>query len=157
MMKTTKRDGVRDLKQRTATARRARRLTAALGAVGATVVLMSAAEAAPAPTGAAAVVGHAYRHGLVPMVSGAVTHGTVMAACSAKCLHFGSGVSGVGVTTGKEKVYLVFWGSQWGTQGKNSNGYATFTGDSKGVAPDLQAFLTGLGNGGELWSGVMTQ
>jgi hypothetical protein len=157
MMKTTKRDGVRDLKQRTATARRARRLTAALGAVGATVVLMSAAEAAPAPTGAAAVVGHAYRHGLVPMVSGAVTHGTVMAACSAKCLHFGSGVSGVGVTTGKEKVYLVFWGSQWGTQGKNSNGYATFTGDSKGVAPDLQAFLTGLGNGGELWSGVTTQ
>jgi hypothetical protein len=158
MMKTTNGDSARAQKQRTTRARRARRLTAALTAVGATVVFMSAAEAAPAPTGAAAVVGHPYRHGLVPMVtSGAATHGTVMAACSTKCLHFRGGISGVGVTTGKEKVYLVFFGSQWGTQGVNSNGYATFTGDAKGVAPDLQAFFKGLGTGSELWSGVMTQ
>lgn len=158
MTKTTDGNDTRGLKQRTARARRVRRLTAALAAVGATVVLMTGAEAAPAPTGAAAVVGHPYRHGLVPMVTpGAVSHGTVMAACSANCLHYRGGVSGVGVTTGKEKVYLVFWGSQWGTQGTNTNGYATFTGDPQSVAPDLQAFLKGLGTGGELWSGVMTQ
>jgi hypothetical protein len=158
MTKTTDGNDTRVLEQRTAKARRARRLTAALAAVGATVMLMSAAEAAPEPTAAAGVVGHPYRHGLVPMATpSAVTHGTVMATCSAKCLHFRGGTSGVGVTTGKERVYLVFWGSQWGTQGKNSNGYATFTGDTNHLAPDLQAFLKGLGNGGELWSGVMTQ
>jgi hypothetical protein len=66
------------------------------------------------------------------------------------------GVSGVGVTTGAEKVHLVFWGSQWGTQSTTS-GYATFSGDSQGVAPDLQKFFKGLGTGGETWSGVMTQ
>jgi hypothetical protein len=135
---------------------------AGLAAVGTTVVLtvvlMSAAEAAPAPSGAAAVVGYPYRHGLVPFVSaGAVTPQTVMAACSSKCLHYRGGIAGVGVTTGKEQVYLVFWGSQWGTQGVNSHGYATFAGDAKGVAPDLQAFFKGLGTGGELWSGITTQ
>ena len=107
---------------------------AGLAAVGATVVLMSAAEAAPAPTGAAAVVGHPYRHGLVPFVSaGAVTPQTVIAACSSKCLHYRGGIAGVGVTTGKEQVYLVFWGNQWGTQGVNSRGYATFAADANGA------------------------
>jgi serine protease len=61
------------------------------------------------------------------------------------------------VTTGAEKVYLVFWGSQWGSQSTNGAGYATFTGDSKGLAPDVQAFMKGLGTGSETWSGVMTQ
>jgi serine protease len=78
-------------------------------------------------------------------------------AINAKDLHFRGGVSGVGVTTGAPKVYLVFWGSQWGTQGTNSAGNATFTGDPQGLAPYLQAFFKGLGTGGELWSGVMTQ
>ena len=76
---------------------------------------------------------------------------------SATNLRYGGGISGVGVTTGPEKVYLVFWGSQWGTQGTNGQGYATFSGDSFGMASDLQAFFTGLGTGGETWSGVMTQ
>jgi len=67
------------------------------------------------------------------------------------------GVSGVGVTTGRELVYLVFWGSQWGTEGTNTQGYKTFSGDPQGVAPDLQAFFTGLGSSVDKWSGVMTQ
>jgi hypothetical protein len=54
-------------------------------------------------------------------------------------------------------VYLVFWGSQWGTQGTNASGNATFSGDPKAVAPDLQAFFKGIGTGSETWSGVMTQ
>jgi len=78
-------------------------------------------------------------------------------ACSRKCVTFQGGLDGVGVTTGKEQVYLVFWGSQWGTQGKNSSGYATFSGDPDAVAPDLQAFFSGLGSSTDKWSGVMTQ
>jgi serine protease len=72
-------------------------------------------------------------------------------------LHFRGGIQGVGVTTGKEQVYLVFWGTQWGTQGTNTQGYATFSGDPDGVAPHLQAFFDGLGSATDKWSGISTQ
>jgi serine protease len=72
-------------------------------------------------------------------------------------LAYGGGENGVGVTTGPPRVYLVFWGSQWGTASKNSNGYTTFSGDSGGLAPALEGFLSGLGTNGETWSGVMTE
>src|SRR5581483_7724644 len=58
---------------------------------------------------------------------------------------------------GAEKVYVVFYGSQWGTQSTNSSGYATFSGDPSGEAPRVQALFKGLGAGNELWSGVLTQ
>jgi serine protease len=95
--------------------------------------------------------GHPYRHGVVPM------RGHFSPAASSTDLSFGGGVSGVGVTTGAPRVYLVFWGSQWGTQGTNSAGNVTLSGDPSGVAPYVEAFMKGLGTGGELWSGVMTQ
>ncbi len=59
--------------------------------------------------------------------------------------------------TGSVKVYLIFWGSQWGTAGTNSSGYTTLSGDPSGEAPYLQALLAGLGTDGETWSGVATQ
>ncbi len=62
-----------------------------------------------------------------------------------------------GVTTGQPQVYLVFFGSQWGSEGVNGSGQATFSGDPQGEAPLLQTFYTGLGSGGELWSGTVTQ
>lgn len=93
-----------------------------------------------------------YRHGLIPMVGS-----TAGVPAAVQYLRYRGGVDGVSVTTGSPRVYLVFWGTQWGTEGSDSNGYATFTGDPAGVAPDLQAFFKGLGTGHELWSGVMTQ
>ncbi len=72
-------------------------------------------------------------------------------------LSYGGAVDGIGVTTGSEKVYVIFYGSQWGTAGTDANGYTTLTGDPKGMAPRLQAMYKGLGTNGELWSGVMTQ
>jgi serine protease len=105
---------------------------------------------------------HPYRHGAVPMRGWLLTHASPrIHATSANDLNFGGGITvngvNVGVTTGPEKVYLVFWGSQWGSQSTNGQGDATFSGDPSGVAPDLQAFFKGLGTGGEAWSGVMTQ
>jgi len=97
-------------------------------------------------------VNGSYRHGLVPMLNHAIRQPS-----STTNLEFQGGISGVGVTTGSPKVYLVFWGTQWGTQSTNGQGYATFSGDTQGMAPDLQAFFKGLGTGGEMWSGVMTQ
>jgi serine protease len=99
--------------------------------------------------------GHAYRHGAVPFRGH--QHATSGAATSTHNLRYGGAISGVGVTTGGPRVYLVFWGTQWGTQGTNASGNATFSGDPKGVAPDLQAFFKGIGTGSETWSGVMTQ
>jgi serine protease len=106
---------------------------------------------------------HAYRHGVVPtrataskMAQYAHAHPPV-AAASASDLNYGGGIDGIGVTTAHEKVYLVFYGSQWGTQSTNSNGDVTLSGDPSGEAPDLQEFFKGLGTNNELWSGVMTQ
>ena len=67
------------------------------------------------------------------------------------------GIHGIEVTTGAPQVYVVFYGSQWGTQGTDGNGYATFTGDPAGMAPRIQAMFKGLGTNNELWSGVQTQ
>ena len=127
--------------------------------------------------------GHPYRHGAVPtreahenMKSWAAQnhpvhpsaaagklHGAtgaaaaVAAATGPQTISFNGGVNGIGVTSGSPKVYLVFWGTQWGTAGTNGNGYTTFTGDPKSAAPYMQAWIKGLGTNGELWSGTMTQ
>lgn len=70
-------------------------------------------------------------------------------------IRYHGGVDGIGVTIGQPKIYLVFWGAQWG--GENPAGSLHFGGDHVGVAPRLAALFNGLGTNGELWSGVMTQ
>ncbi len=60
---------------------------------------------------------HAYRHGVTPTISRlrlmrrwAHRHPNAVLA-SANDLNYGGGIDGIGVTTGHEKVYLVFYGS----------------------------------------------
>ncbi len=72
-------------------------------------------------------------------------------------LAYGGAIDGIGVTTGPEKVYVVFWGTQWGTPSTGADGYVHLTGDPHGVAPRVQAMLAGLGTNNETWSGVTTQ
>jgi serine protease len=76
---------------------------------------------------------------------------------TSKTLVFGGGVDGIGVTSGTPKVYLVVYGSQWGTSGTDANGNMTLTGDAVGAVPYLQKMFKSMGTGGELWSGTMTQ
>jgi serine protease len=64
---------------------------------------------------------------------------------------------GGSVVTGAPKVYLVFWGSQWGTASTDTSGYQEFSGDPAGMAPVLQAFFAGLGSNNERWSTIATQ
>ncbi|HWY00582.1 MAG TPA: PKD domain-containing protein, partial [Mycobacterium sp.] len=85
------------------------------------------------------------------------TQQAIAAATGQETLSFGGGVDSIGVTSGAPKVYLVFWGTQWGSEGTNGSGYTTFTGDPSNAAPYIQAWIKGLGTNGELWSGVMTQ
>src|SRR5450755_451787 len=100
---------------------------------------------------------HSYRHGVIPTIKveakmhrWAHNHPGI-AALSANDLNYGGGIDGIGVTTGQEKVYLVFYGSQWGTQGTNGSGNVTLSGDPSGEAPYVQQLHRGLGTAGELW------
>ena len=110
--------------------------------------------------------GHSYRHGAVPtreahgnMKTWATANATttLAAATGTQTLAFGGGVNGIGVTSGTPKVYLVVLGTQWGTSSTDANGNMTLSNDSVGAVPYLQKLFKGLGTGGELWSGVMTQ
>ena len=133
------------------------------GTVAASASLPSAGQGAgPGSNPYSPAAGHPYRHGVLPtrsaqraMTGWAGQHQTP--AASRENLSYGGGVHGNGVTSGQEKVYLVFYGSQWGTPGTNSRGDVTLAGDQNGEAPYLQELFKGLGTGGERWSGVMTQ
>ena len=146
-------------------------VTAVVGAAGLTGAAVaqavppgnSVAASPPSANPYSPAAGHGYRHGALPTIGQlrrmnqwAASH-AVSPAASRLNLSYGGGVHGVGVTTGHEKVYLVFWGSQWGASGADSHGDVTFANDPSGAAPYLQELFKGLGTGGELWSGVMTQ
>jgi Big-like domain-containing protein len=112
-------------------------------------------------------VGHPYRHGVIPTVG---VHEKMKSweqahvagrATSTNTLFYRGGTNSsnqgnVGIANGKIKVYLVFYGSQWGTQSTNANGDAVFSGDPDGGAPVAQEMFKGIG-GGELWSADLTQ
>jgi len=69
-------------------------------------------------------------------------------ACHHNCgggsnLSYHGGTNGVGVETGSDKVYLIYWGSQW-----NNN-------DPSGEAAIQQHFFNGVG--GSSWNNTVTQ
>jgi hypothetical protein len=137
-----------------------------------TAVLTAGSGAQAATTSAAPLTanpysplfGHPYRKGAVPTLSALqemtgweVQHTGAALPLGLSNLSYGGGVDGIGVTTGHEKVYLVVYGSQWGTPGTNASGDVTLANDPSGEVPRLQELFKGLGTNGELWSGVMTQ
>ncbi|RAG86284.1 hypothetical protein DN069_07445 [Streptacidiphilus pinicola] len=79
------------------------------------------------------------------------------AATGQETLSYGGGVDGIGVQSGHSKVYLVFYGTQWGTQSTDGNGNLKFTGDSAGAASAAQQMFKGIGTNGETWSADLTQ
>ena len=151
---------------------RARGLTVLVGTAAVTVAAMAApATAGASPTGANNPVsnpyspanGHSYRHGVVPtlgtharMNAWAKQH-TSPAATGTRTLSYGGGVDGIGVQSGHSKVYLVFYGTQWGTQTTDANGNAKFSGDTAGAAGATQQMFKGIGTNNELWSADLTQ
>src|SRR5665213_3306598 len=71
-------------------------------------------------------------------------------------IYQGGAPDGIGVTTGQPQVYVVFWGSQWGSA-TQSGSYAVPFVDTLGVALRLEQMYSGFGTNSDLWSGVMTQ
>jgi serine protease len=106
---------------------------------------------------------HKYRHGVVPTretwnrMRAFRAANLAVAPVGPQTLSFGGGVNGIGVTSGVPKLYLVVYGSQWGSSMTDTNGNMTLSGDTKGELPRLQLLFKGIGKGGELWSGTMTQ
>jgi hypothetical protein len=74
-----------------------------------------------------------------------------------KMLSYGGQAGDVGVTSGPPQVYLVVFGSQWGTEKVDASGIHVYTGDSNKEVPLLQRFFSDLGSNKEQWSGTMTQ
>jgi putative Ig domain-containing protein len=104
--------------------------------------------------------GHPYRHGAVPTLETnakmkAWQHAN-FAATGPKTLSYGGGVDGIGVQSGHSKVYLVFYGTQWGTQ-TTANGISSFSGDASHAAEAAQNMFKGIGTNNELWSADLTQ
>jgi serine protease len=116
----------------------------------------SATTTSPMPT--------AHKPRLYPTVQGAAAQRASISARSGSALVnasptqpqlvYGGGRDGIGVTLAP-KVYVVFWGSQWGTA--NPAGSTNFSGDPKGVATRIIDLMSGIGTNNEEWSGVMTQ
>jgi serine protease len=148
-------------------------LAAASLATGVMLAASPQASAAPAPSaagGSHAVANpyspayhHPYRHGVVPtlqqntrMRNWAASQASP-AATGPETLSYGGGIDGIGVNSGHAKVYLVFYGTQWGTQSTNGSGDLTFSGDPDGAAPVAQEMFKGIGTGNELWSADLTQ
>ncbi|MGH6657816.1 MAG: putative Ig domain-containing protein, partial [Actinocrinis sp.] len=107
---------------------------------------------------------HPYRHGALPtigqlakMKSYSAAHPAATAATGPETLSYGGGIDGIGVQSGHSKVYLVFYGTQWGTSSTDANGNLKFTGDSAGAAGAAQQMFKGIGTGGETWSADLTQ
>src|SRR5438045_9778096 len=111
-------------------------LRTGLAALSGLVLLIGGGAVAAAPAHAAAgtvnpfspAAGHPYRHGAVPTRDAAARMKAYRAAHAAPAasganLRYGGGVDGIGVTTGSPKVYLVFWGSQWGPAGTDGGGH----------------------------------
>ena len=108
---------------------------------------------------------HAYRHGVTPtitqnakMKTWEATHaGTAAAATGPQTLSYGGGIDGIGVNSGHAKVYLVFYGSQWGSASTDVNGNTAFSGDPDHAAGAAQQMFKGIGTNNELWSADLTQ
>ncbi len=146
----------------------ARGLTVLIG----TSAVIAAALSVPASANAAPgggvrnpyspAYGHSYRHGVMPTrelntkMKGWEKLHSGQAATGNRTLAYGGGVDGIGVQSGHSKVYLVFYGTQWGTQ-TTTNGISSFSGDANGAAQAAQNMFKGIGTNNELWSADLTQ
>jgi serine protease len=110
-----------------------------VGALSATALL---AGTTPATTHAA---GSVNRAATVHQLSVKAAHPAPRTKSSNLSYH--GGINGIGVETGADKVYLVYWGSQWGSS-PGSN-------DPSGEANLQQSFFSGVG--GSSWNNSVTQ
>jgi serine protease len=110
---------------------------------------------------------HEYRHGVIPTIGVAETmkqwarahasQNAQAAATNSRTLSYGGGVGGVGVMSGQNKVYLIFYGTQWGTSSTDANGNLQFTNDAAHAASAAQQMFKGIGTNNETWQNELTQ
>ena len=137
---------------------------AAVGPAAASTAPSSSSAASAAANPYSPTYQHPYRHGAVPtlgqlskMNAYSAAHPQVGAVTGPETLSYGGGIDGIGVQSGHSKVYLVFYGTQWGTQSTDANGNLKFSGDPAGAAGAAQQMFKGIGTNGETWSADLTQ
>jgi len=127
----------------------------AIGAAGLLGVTNSTGATATTRSAASLRLGHGVAFPYVHASRGATA---TPAATQPNLKYYGGTLDGrkrVGVQV-HQKVYLVFWGAQWGTptqSGKN----LTFSVDPANAAPYVQNFLRGLYGTSDTWSTSTTQ
>ena len=112
----------------------------------AVLALALAAFASPAhanPTAPSGSAASGLHHEIYMPVKGKAKARPCHRNCGGNNLTYHGGVGGVGVETGADKVYLIYWGSQW-----NSN-------DPSGEAAIQQNFFNHVG--GSSWNNSVTQ
>jgi hypothetical protein len=119
--------------------------TKRVAAVGAGLALVLMAAGGAAASGGSVPGREVYMptRGMAEQALHAAGHGR---PTKSKQLTYHGGVGGVGVETGSDLVYLVYWGSQWGTTGSN---------DPSGEAAIQQSFFGHVG--GSSWNNSVTQ
>ncbi|GAA2740973.1 hypothetical protein GCM10010440_10200 [Kitasatospora cinereorecta] len=142
-----------------------------LGAATALLVGVTASATAAGGGDGAAKAAHrsaapGHRAGVMPTVGQAAearaahTAAAPLAApaIGKNTLAYNGGIDGAGVMSGaKTKVYLVFYGNQWGDRTTDAHGNAAFSEDPYGVAGVAQQMFKGIGTNGERWSADLTQ
>ncbi len=129
---------------------------------GGVAIAQSGNNATPEFNPYAPASGHSYRHGALPTrpvheLMHKYEASQQRARRSTKTLSYGGAVGGVGVMSGHVKVYIVYYGNQWGTQTLNAKGDDVFSGDSYGAAAVAEEMFKGIGTGNEKWSADLTQ
>ncbi len=137
---------------------------ASLAALAVTGIVQAGSAGAATGNPYSPASGHTYRHGVMPTIGGqakmnsyAKAHPATITATGPQTLSYGGGIDGIGVSSGHSKTYLIFYGSQWGTQTTDANGNAKFSNDSAGAAGATQQMFKGIGTNNELWSADLTQ
>jgi len=90
----------------------------------------------------------------VAALAAALSTGTA-GAVSSNTLYYGG--DSTAVVTSKARVYLVFWGSQWGTSSVDGNGNLRFSNDAVGASGVVQQLLKSVGGSSDSWSGALTE
>jgi serine protease len=162
---------VHRVKNRTAAIATAAITLVAAAAAGAATASASSTSTASASTSTSQnpydpATGHPYRHGALPTRDqlakmkqwNAQNVPAATTATGPQTLSYGGGIDGIGVASGaKTKVYVIFYGNQWGTQTTDANGNAKFSNDTAGAASVAQQMFKGIGTNSELWSAELTQ
>src|SRR4051794_25944536 len=129
---------------------------ASVGLIGSTNITVASAGT---PSGSGLRLGHGVAYPFLHTRDASTGESAAPQAATAANLKYYGGTPDPKKKIGVQvhpKIYLVFWGAQWGTPTQSGNNL-TFTIDPLNAAPYVQNFLRGLYGSADTWSTSTTQ